>query len=64
MDFERIRTLRARRAELASEVEALDNEIAVLIRQANEDHGATEIARELGITRARVYQIIRRSSDS
>lgn len=61
MDFERIRTLRARRAELSAEVEALDAEIAALIRQAiDEQHGPTEIARELGITRARVYQIIGR----
>lgn len=61
MDFERIRTLRARRAELSAEVEALDTEIASLIRQAiDEKHGPTEIARELGITRARVYQIIGR----
>ena len=61
MDFEQIRTLRARRAELSAEVETLDTEIASLIRQAIDDgHGPTEIARELGITRARVYQIVGR----
>ncbi|MGV0595711.1 hypothetical protein [Mycolicibacterium porcinum] len=61
MDFEQIRTLRARRAELSAEVEVLDAQIAELIRQAIDDgHGPTEIARELGITRARVYQIVGR----
>lgn len=46
---------------LSAEVESLDTEIAELIRQAIDDgHGPTEIARELGITRARVYQIIGR----
>ena len=53
--------LRAQRASAYAEVEALDAQIADLIRQAISDgHGPTEIAKELGITRARVYQIIGR----
>lgn len=61
MDFELIRQLRARRATAAAELEALDARISTLIKQAIDDgHGPTEIARELGITRARVYQIIGR----
>lgn len=61
MDFEQIRMLRAQRASAYAEVEALDAQIADLIRQAISDgHGPTEIAKELGITRARVYQIIGR----
>ncbi|WP_019342892.1 helix-turn-helix domain-containing protein [Mycolicibacterium conceptionense] len=61
MDFEQLRTLRAQRAAAYAEVEALDARIAEMIRQAITDgHGPTEIAKELGITRARVYQIIGR----
>ncbi|WPH57652.1 hypothetical protein [Mycobacterium phage WXIN] len=59
MDFEQLRTLRAKRAAAYAEVEALDDQIADLIRRAYGDgHGPTEIANEIGISRARVYQIL------
>jgi plasmid maintenance system antidote protein VapI len=56
-DIERIKDLRARRAEQAAAMEVLDAEIARLIREAITEHGPTKLAKELGITRARVYQI-------
>lgn len=57
-DVERIKRLRAIRASKAADIDALDTEIAELIRQAlREGASAADLAKELGITRARVYQI-------
>lgn len=60
-DWDGLAALRTQRAAKAAIMSDIDTEIASLIRQAiDEKHGPTEIARELGITRARVYQIIGR----
>lgn len=57
--FEEINKLRAQRARDAAQLDALDDRITQLIRQAvTEGHGPTEIARKIGVTRARVYQIL------
>ncbi|AUX81952.1 hypothetical protein SEA_FRANKIE_26 [Mycobacterium phage Frankie] len=57
--FEEIRKLRAERAGIVGKVEALDARIAELIREASAaGHKPTEIAREIGISRGRVYQIL------
>jgi hypothetical protein len=57
-DVDRIKRLRALRASRAADIEALDGEISDLIRQAlQEGVAAAELAKELGVTRARIYQI-------
>ena len=56
-DLERIKELRARRAALAADLDALDVEVAILIKEALAEHGPTELAEKLGISRARIYQI-------
>jgi DNA invertase Pin-like site-specific DNA recombinase len=59
---DRINELRAKRATQVAEVEALDAEIAQLVRQAiDEGTGPTELAKAIGITRARIYQIAGRT---
>lgn len=55
---ERINELRAQRAAKAAEVDELDAEITLLIRQAlDEGIGPTELARRIGVSRVRIYQI-------
>lgn len=55
---DRILELRSQRAAMADRLDALDSEIADLIRQAlSEKIGPTELAKQIGISRARIYQI-------
>lgn len=55
---DRINERRAQRASLVAEVDALDTEIADLIRRAlSEGIGPTDLAKRIGVSRARIYQI-------
>jgi DNA-directed RNA polymerase specialized sigma subunit len=55
---DRINERRALRAKVSAEVDILDAEISDLIRQAlKEGLGPTELAKQIGISRARIYQI-------
>lgn len=55
----RINRIREKRAAKAAEVAAMDTEIANLIREAvNAGHRPTALADAIGITRARVYQLL------
>lgn len=58
-DIQHIKDLRAERAAKAADLDALDAEIAALIKAAFTEYSATELAEELGISRARIYQIIK-----
>lgn len=57
--FDEINELKAQRAIDAARLDALDARIAQLIQKAaKQGHGPTEIAREIGVTRARIHQIL------
>lgn len=58
VDVEHIKQLRAQRAHAAETVDALDTAIAHAITEAlAEGYSPTKLAKDLGITRARIYQI-------
>lgn len=58
-DLQRIKKLRAERAMKAADLDALDAQIACLIKDAATEYGPTQLAAELGVSRARIYQILK-----